>query len=87
MAVLVSMNFDASQVDSSTAEFGPGQASPIHEGHFEDVNGDDFLDMVFHFNAQDIRIACGDIEVTLSGETFGGDAFTGTDSVKTSGCN
>jgi len=87
VAVLGSVNFDATQVDFSTARFGPGKASPIHGGHVEDVNYDGIVDMVFHFNTQDTGIACDDFRATLSGETFGGDAFTGTDSVKTGRCN
>ena len=86
VAILGSVNFDATQVDFSTAEFGPSKASPVHDGHVEDVNHDDIFDIVFHFNTQDTCIACGDIDATLSGETFGGVAFTGTDSVKTAGC-
>ncbi len=86
VAVLGSVNVDATQVDFSTAEFGPGKASPVHDGHVEDVNNDDIFDMVFHFNTQDTGIACGDFRATLSGATFGGDAFTGTDSAKTAGC-
>ncbi len=86
VAVLGSVNFDATQVDSSTAEFGPGKAAPVHDGHVEDVNNDGIFDMLFHFNTQDTGIACGDFRATLSGATFGGDAFTGTDSAKTAGC-
>ncbi len=86
VAVLGSMNFDATQVNFSTTKFGPGKASPIHGGHVEDVNNDDIVDMVLHFNAQDAGIACGEFRATLSGETFGGNAFTGTYSVKNAGC-
>ncbi len=86
VAVLGSVNFDATQVDFSTVQFGPGQASPVHDGHVEDVNDDDFFDLVFHFNTQDTGIACGDTEARLSGKTFGAEAFTGTNSVKTAGC-
>jgi hypothetical protein len=86
VAVLGSVNFDATQVNFSTAEFGPGKASPIRGGQVEDVNNDDIFDMVLHFNTQDTGIACGDFRATLSGETFGGDAFTGTYSVKTGRC-
>ena len=86
VAALGSVNFDATQVDFSTVEFGPGKGSPVYDGHVEDVNRDDFFDMVFHFNTQGTGIACGDTEATLSGETFGGEAFNGTDSVKTAGC-
>ena len=86
VAVLGSIDFDAMQVDFSMVTFGPGVASPVHDGHVEDVNGDGFVDMVFHFNTQDTGIACGDTEATLTGETSAGDAITGTDSVNTVGC-
>ena len=86
VTVMGSVTFDATQVDFSTAKFGPGQASPVHGGHIDNVDDDDFLDMVFHFNTKDTGIACGNTNATLSGETFGGDVFTGTDSVKTAGC-
>jgi len=87
VAVLGSIDFDATQVDFSTVTFGPGGASPSHDGHVEDVNDDGFVDMVFHFKTQETGIACGDADATLEGETFGGIPFTGTDPVKTVGCN
>jgi hypothetical protein len=87
VAVLGSVDFDATQVDFSTVVFGPGEASPVHDGHVEDVNADALLDMVFHFKVSDTGIACGDPNATLTGETFGGDSITGTDAVKTAGCN
>jgi hypothetical protein len=86
VAVLGSMNFDATQVDFSTARYGPRKASPIHDGHVEDVNNDDIVDMLFHFSVQETGITCEDTQATLLGETFGGDAFTGTDSIKAAGC-
>ena len=86
VAVLGSMDFDATQIDSSTVAFGPGGASAVHDGHVEDVNGDSFDDMVFHFSTQETGIACGDTDATLTGETFGGDSITGIDTVKTAGC-
>jgi hypothetical protein len=86
VAVLGSIGFDAMQVDFSTVTFGPDGASTAHDGHVEDVNDDDFMDMVFHFKTQETGIACGDAEATLMGETFGGTQFTGTDAVKTVGC-
>jgi len=86
VAVLGSVNFDATQVDFSTVKFGPGNASPIHDGHIQDGNNDGVFDMVFHFNTQDAGIACGDTYARLSGETFGGEAFTGTNSVEAAEC-
>ena len=87
LAILGSIDFDATQVDFSTVTFGRDGASPIHDGHVEDVNDDGFMDMEFHFKPQEIGISCGDTEVILMGETFGGIKFTGTDAVETIGCN
>ena len=86
MAVLGSADFDATQVDFSTVVSGPGEASPVHNGHVENVNGDFFDDMVFHFSVRDTGIVCCDRDATLTGESFGGDSITGTDAVKTPGC-
>ena len=86
VAVLGSIAFNATLVDFSTVVFGPGGASPVHDGHVEDINGDFFDDMVFHFKISETGIACGDSDATLSGEIFGGDSVAGTDAVKTAGC-
>jgi len=80
--------FDATQVDALTVEFGPNGAVESHgQGHVEDVDGDGDSDMVFHFKTQETGIVCGDADATLVGETFGGIPFTGTDTVRTVGCN
>ena len=86
VAVLGSMDFDATLIDFSTVTFESGEASPVHDGHVEDVNRDGFPDMVFHFKTQETGIVCGDTEATLMGETFGGTQFMGMDTVKTVGC-
>ena len=70
VAVLGSGEFYAPLVDFLTVEFGPGKASPVHDGHVEDVNGDGFDDMVFHFKTQDTGIVCGDTDASLTGSTF-----------------
>ena len=38
VAVLGSMDFDATQIDFSTVRFGSDEATPAHDGHVEDVN-------------------------------------------------
>jgi hypothetical protein len=86
LAILGSIDFDATQVDFSTVTFGRDGASPVHDGHVEDVNVDGFMDMEFHFKTQETGIVCGDTEVILMGETFCGIQFTGTDTVKTVEC-
>lgn len=86
VAVLGSIDFDAMQVDVSTVRFGPADAPTAHNGHVQDVNGDGFIDMMMHFKTQETGIVCGDTEASLTGETFDGALFTGTDAVKTVGC-
>lgn len=87
VAVLGSVNFDATQVDFATVTFGPDGAAPAHDGHVEDVNDDGMMDMMFHFRTQETGIVCGDTEATLTGETFDETQFTETDTIQTVGCN
>jgi len=86
VAVLGSIDFDATQVDYSTVTFGPDGAAPAHDGHVEDVDDDGYMDAVFHFRTQETGIVCGDTEATLNGEIFDGTLITGTDTVNTVGC-
>ena len=83
-----SIDFDAIQVDSTTVTFGPDRAGIAHsEGHVKDVDADGDYDFILHFNMWETGIACGDTEATLNGETYGGEAITGTVSVNTVGCD
>jgi hypothetical protein len=79
--------FDATTVDPATVHFGRTgtEAAPVQDA-LEDVDGDGDTDMILHFNTQDTGIKCGDTSATLTGETFGGQAIQGTDSIKTVGC-
>jgi hypothetical protein len=87
VAILGTDSFDATQVKALSVEFGPDGAKETHgQGHVEDVDGNDVPDMVLHFKTQETGIACGEDEATLTGETFDGQSFTGTDSIKTVGC-
>ena len=82
------IDFDATQVDALTVKFGPSGAVESHgQGHVEDVDGDGDPDMVLHFKTQETGIVCGSGDATLVGETMGGTQFTGTDTVRTDGCN
>jgi hypothetical protein len=86
VAVLGSMDFDATQVYPAKVTFGPHEAIPAHNGHVEDVDDDGYMDMMFHFKTEETGIVCGDTEATLMGETFGGIQLTGIDTLKTVGC-
>jgi hypothetical protein len=86
VVVLGSIDNDATQTDFSSVRFGEAKTPPIHDGHVEDVNADGFMDMVFHFKARETGIVCGDTEATLTGKTFGGTAFSGTEMLERVGC-
>lgn len=86
VAVLGSGAFDATQVDASTVRFGPGNASVVFDGHVVDVNRDGYRDMLLFFGKKAAGFRCGDTTASLSGRTFNGQSFAGSDSIRTVGC-
>lgn len=86
VAVLGSNEFDATQVDPSTVRFGPRNASAVFDGYVGDVNRDGYRDMLLFFRKKAAGLRCGDTAASLSGKTFNGQSFTGTDSVRIVGC-
>jgi len=87
VAILTVEDFDATTVNPLSVEFGPDGAMEAHgRGHIEDVDGDSDLDLVLHFKTQETGIMCGDSSASLTGETFGGQAIEGSDSIKTVKC-
>ena len=86
VAVLGSATFDATQVDSSTMGFGPGNATPDRDGKVSDVNGDGRADVVFQFRTAASGIQCGSNTASLRGKTFSGENFEGSGPIRTVGC-
>lgn len=87
LAILTTDVFDATQVDWETVLFGPSRATESHgRSHVEDVDEDGDMDILLHFRVQETGIACDDMIATLVGETFGGDAISGADSVEIVKC-
>ena len=86
VAVLGSDVFDVTAIDDASVRFGDapdpiGDAAIFHRnGHFEDVNGDGYMDKVFHFPFVDTNLDPADTYGCLGGEVFGLD-FLGCDSV------
>jgi hypothetical protein len=79
--------FDAATIDLDSIKFGHEEALKSHtNGHLEDVDGDGDLDMILHFNTQEIGIACDDTEVFLTGKTSEGLYFIGSEDIHTAGC-
>ena len=57
VAILGSPSFDVTWIKAASltfsARFLPSTASPVHQGgHFEDVNGDGFIDLLLHFRTK-----------------------------------
>lgn len=87
VAILSSVDFDATLVDESTVQFNSANVAYRRSGKYmasvEDVNGDELPDLVCHFPTQDI-----DQELLLmgigfiTGKTFGGTSIEGFDVVE-----
>ena len=73
------------EVEPASVRFGPANAVAIRY-KIKDTNHDSLPDMVFYFKIRETGIECGDSEATLSGETYEGAAFEGTDTIVTTGC-
>lgn len=86
VAILTTPDFDAAMVDVSTVRFGPANAPVWGNTQFKDVDKDGDTDLLVHFRARDTGIACGATSATLTGETMGGQPFSGSDSVNVLGC-
>jgi hypothetical protein len=86
-AILTTDTFDATTVDPTTVHFGPTgtEAAPVHSA-LEDVDGDGDTDMILHFKTRDADIEWGDTSASLTGETVGGQAIKGSDSIRTVWC-
>ena len=84
VVILGSETFDVYTVDSDTLCFGPAGAEPVHtDVHYEDVNGDGYMDLVSHYISSETGIMSGDTSACIYGEYNGGMPFTGCDSVRT----
>ena len=87
VAILTTATFDAASVDPSTVRFGATgmEAAPVHAA-LTDVDGDGDIDLILQFNTQDTGIVCGETSASLTGQTFGGQAIEGSDSIRTLPC-
>lgn len=76
-------DFDVTTIDASTLAFGPGEAKVAHRKgpHTGDVDADGQLDLLLHFRIRSTGLGSGDVEACLHGETLGGMAFEGCDTV------
>ncbi len=87
VAILTTDSFDATTASPKTLRFGPTgtEAAPVRSA-LADVDRDGDIDLILHFNTQATGIKCGGTSALLTGETFGGQAIEGSDSIRTVGC-
>jgi hypothetical protein len=91
VTIFGSDTFDVAGVDGLALAFGPDGAAPAHDisdpaelaDHLEDVDGDGFTDLVFHYWTEETGIAFGDMNACLHGGTLDGKRFMGCDDVRT----
>jgi hypothetical protein len=74
-----------SQVDASTARFGPAGAEHIRY-QVRDINRDGLADLLLQFRVRDAGLRCGATRASLTGATFDGRRVTGTQPIVTVGC-
>jgi len=81
VAVLTTDLFDAATVDPETVQLEG--VDPV-KWAMDDVDEDGDLDLILHFSTRDLAgiLDINSIDATLSGETYDGEAFSGTDSVR-----
>lgn len=90
VAILSTETFDATTVAPSTVCFGDAEVPAERDcteadgvGHVADVNGDNLLDLVLHFDTPETGIDAGDTRACLTGLTFDSLSIEGCDAVIT----
>ncbi|MHC4565850.1 MAG: Ig-like domain-containing protein [Planctomycetota bacterium] len=83
VAVLGSVDFDVTNIDSSSVTFGRTgtEASPVRAPIMRDLNGDGFVDAMYGFQTFDCGFQLGDTEGWLTGFTTDNKVVDGSDSV------
>lgn len=88
LAILGTGEFPVARIDHRTVRCGPAGATEAHANrygplrHEEDVNGDGLGDLVFHFRTGETGLQCADTKIAVSGETYDGLSFQGSDTIR-----
>jgi hypothetical protein len=86
VAILSTASFDATGIDPTSVIFAgapvklKGQGTPSASP--EDVNGDEYSDLVLHFSTRALQVSADATQAVLKGQTFGGTQVVGIDTVR-----
>ena len=80
------IDFDATQVDPDSLEFGPAAGTIAALPITQDLDGDGDTDLVVGFRAEESGVTCDDAAVSLTGSTYAGELITGSDAITTTEC-
>ncbi len=83
IAVLTREGFDATTIDPATVRFAEApvavRGAKAHlMASIEDVDGDGNLDLVLHFQVQDLQLESGVTQAVLTGQTYSGEQVRGS---------
>ena len=86
VAILGSAQFSVAQVDAGSVQLEGMAIKMVRKSnkllsHFDDVNGDGFMDLIVQIEDQDGVFQVGTTVATLTGELFDGTPIKGTDTV------
>jgi hypothetical protein len=85
VALLGSAEFDVASVDLGTVRFGKihemDSGAPALRSALEDINGDGFMDRVFHFKVSKTGLEPSDTMACLHGMTLDSVHFCGHDTI------
>ena len=80
VAILSAKGFDATNMNPADLDFGRGSALPV-SWQKQDINNDRKADLVLRFDIPATQTACYDMAAWLTGRTFRGEIFWGSDAI------
>lgn len=80
VAVFGNASFNVSHINVSTVRFANASAKSIGGG-MEDLNNDSWMDVVYHFDTQDLNLTYNSTDAKLTGELNDGTKFYGNDTI------
>lgn len=77
LVIYTTDDFDATTVNENTVVVGDGATEVHSRSHIGDIDNDGDDDWTGHFSSVEVGIVCGEQNISLTGETFGGMRIAG----------